>query len=358
MEETFKEADYYSLHKILTYNAVWNLVIGARGLGKSFDAKRHVIRDAIKNGAEFIYLRRTDVELKKGAKEKFMADILPFFKGFDFRINGQTLEWRKTSAKKDDDTPEEEWHVGGYFIALSQAGGVKSIAYPKVRWIVFDEVFPDNLQFLSGEVTLFESLYDTVDRRTGRCRVILLSNAVSMANPYFSKFGIDITDQLNRKTQFKRYCDGFWCIEMADYAGFSAKSMNSRYGRFLQKYDKEYSDYSTKNRFLDDMASLIEPLDTSEGYGFTLDTEESGTFGIWVRIDGKVNYHISRRTRKHPQYHYTLDYHRVSDTIVYVKRADDPIQNLLAAYRTGRVRFDSRACKADFIQVIGGLLGK
>lgn len=67
--QTLDENDYYDLHNLLTRNAPWNFVIGARGLGKTFAAKRYGIKEYIKNGHEFIYLRRTDVEQRR--KETF-----------------------------------------------------------------------------------------------------------------------------------------------------------------------------------------------------------------------------------------------------------------------------------------------
>lgn len=67
--QTLDESDYYNLHNLLTRNAPWNFVIGARGLGKTFAAKRYGIKEYIKHGHEFIYLRRTDVEQHR--KETF-----------------------------------------------------------------------------------------------------------------------------------------------------------------------------------------------------------------------------------------------------------------------------------------------
>lgn len=353
----FLEEDYYSLHRILSYNAVWNFIIGARGLGKTYDAKKHVLRDAIKNGSQFIYLRRTDVEIKGGAKEKWLDDIIHEFKDFEFRINGTALDWRrgKYRGEKDNNNP---WETAGYFLALSQSGGKKSIPYPRVRWIVFDEVFPDNLRFLSNEVTLFEEFYNTVDRTHDHTRVLFLSNAVSQANPYFSKFRIDINEQQGKHQQFRTYCDGFIGIEFADYAGFSAKVEKSRYGKFLRKYDPDYADYAISNRFLDDINGLVEPFDPRLGYMFTLETEDNGTFGVWSKMESSMTYHISRRVKKHSPYHYTIDYKKVNENVIYLKKSDNVVANLLSAYRTGEVRFDTRQCKADFIQVVGSLIGK
>ena len=98
---TLNENDYYNLHDLMTRGAAWNFIIGARGLGKTYAAKRYCIKDAIKNGHEFIYLRRTDVEQKK--KETFFKDIQEAFPDYDFvstaiKANTTTIVWTKNNG--------------------------------------------------------------------------------------------------------------------------------------------------------------------------------------------------------------------------------------------------------------------
>ena len=66
-------AFYYNPGKMLSYNRFLNCVIGARGIGKSYSMKEHVIKqflkpDPNKKGEileqQFIYLRRYKPELK------------------------------------------------------------------------------------------------------------------------------------------------------------------------------------------------------------------------------------------------------------------------------------------------------
>lgn len=48
MEKLLGEGDYYDYGHILSYHAPWMFVIGARGLGKTYGAKKLVIGDWIK----------------------------------------------------------------------------------------------------------------------------------------------------------------------------------------------------------------------------------------------------------------------------------------------------------------------
>ena len=349
---TLNDGDYYDYHDIMTFNVAWSWIIGARGLGKTFGAKKYVIKDYIKNGNQFIYLRRTDVEQK--SKGTFFADIADEFPRWTFRVNGNQAEGKPMGA--DDKT----WFILGYFVALSQAGGKKSIPYPDVRTIIYDEVFPDNQVFLSGEVTAFEEFYNTVDRWKDKVRVFFLSNAVIKANPYFAKFNINLDEQQNNKQQIKTYCGGFIAVNLADYGGFSAKVAKSRLGRFLFQYDEDYADYAINNKFRDDSDTLITALDSNiDGYSYTLDTGDYGTFGVWFHMENNFSgFLISRRIKKNFEIQYTLDYRHVSEQMVYIKRNDRITQRLTNDYRLGKIRFDDSQIRADFSQVIGTLLGK
>ena len=65
MEKLLAEGDYYDYGRVLSYHAPWIFVIGARGLGKTYGAKKLVIGDWIKKRWQFIYLRRTAEEQRK-----------------------------------------------------------------------------------------------------------------------------------------------------------------------------------------------------------------------------------------------------------------------------------------------------
>ena len=352
--QTLNENDYYNLHDLLTRNAPWNFIIGARGLGKTFAAKRYGLKEYIKHGHEFIYLRRTDVEQHR--KETFFKDIQEFFPNYEFRVNGEKGQLHRT------DWEEKDWRTCCYFVALSQAGGLKSVAYPRVYLIIFDEIFPDNLRFLSNEVNSFSEFYNTVDRWQDRTKVLFLSNAVQKANPYFAKYQLDIGAQQQNQQQYKLYCGGFICLELADYGGFSAKVAQSKFGRFLEKYDEDYADYAIRNKFRDESDTLLAQIPQDGELSYVLDTEDYAQFGIWITIsdnDGHVSQYVSRRIPKnHSRPVYTLCPAHVDEKTWYVKKSDDVVKRLTTGYRLGKLRFDSPQVKADFGLIIGDLLGK
>ena len=84
MEKLLAEGDYYDYGRILSYHAPWMFVIGARGLGKTYGAKKLVIGDWIRKRWQFIYLRRTAEEQKN--KGTWFADIAEQYPELEFRV--------------------------------------------------------------------------------------------------------------------------------------------------------------------------------------------------------------------------------------------------------------------------------
>ena len=80
---------YYDYSKILSYKAVFNFIIGARGCGKSYGAKKMLIKKFIKTGQQFIYLRRFKIELQKVST--WFDDVSAEFPDHEFKVKGKTF---------------------------------------------------------------------------------------------------------------------------------------------------------------------------------------------------------------------------------------------------------------------------
>lgn len=88
-KESVSYMHFYDYHKILSYNCPVNILIGERGVGKSFGAKKYVIDQYAKKHSQFLYLRRYDNELKeifqntKNSSKDFFDDIKSKYKGIE-----------------------------------------------------------------------------------------------------------------------------------------------------------------------------------------------------------------------------------------------------------------------------------
>lgn len=341
--------DYYDFHDVLTRRAPWNIVVGARGLGKTYAAKMMAVKRFLKNGEQFIYLRRTEEEQK--IKGTFFDDISQNFKNCLFRVNGSVAEIHT------ENMPAKTYEPIGFFVSLVQAGYRKSVAYPNVRTIIFDEIFPDNGRYLQDEPTRLANFYSTVDRWRDKCRLLMLSNATDDANPYFSRFDINPADQRDKRQPIKTYCNGYVAVEFADYRGFSAKVSQTRFGRFIQQIDPEYAKYAIDNIAKNTGKQLVAALPDNATRVCMIHDAIYGDISLHAHLDqsGTSIVTVSRRVYDHiPQY--TTDMHAVTETRQYCDKTSPVLKLLLNAYKTGRLRFETERTRSDMLQMIGGMM--
>lgn len=168
---------YWDINKSLSYNALFNFIIGARGVGKSYGAKKLAIQNFLKKGKQFVYVRRYKEELKK--INKFFDDIKGEFPEHEFKVSPPNFIIDNK--------------IAGTAIPLSTAKIEKSTPYPNVTFIIFDEFILDKgyHHYLPDEVTNFLELYSTVSRSRDVI-VYFLSNALSITNPYFIYFNLSL----------------------------------------------------------------------------------------------------------------------------------------------------------------------
>ena len=172
------ESKYYNFDRIRSYNKMYNMIVGARGCGKTYGAKRIAIKNFIKKGEQFVYVRRYKSEIKEDRKfEQFFDDIRQEFPEHELTIKG-----KKAFC---------DGVVCGYAIPLSTATAVKSVPFPFVTTIIFDEFIIDGgYNYLSNEAERFLDLCSTVGRDRDNVTIYLLANNVTVANPYYAFWGI------------------------------------------------------------------------------------------------------------------------------------------------------------------------
>ena len=74
---------YYDYQKVLSYNALLSFIIGERGVGKTYGAKKFCIKNYINKNDEFVYLRRYKTE----------------FQGHELTVNGSKVIEKSLIAK-------------------------------------------------------------------------------------------------------------------------------------------------------------------------------------------------------------------------------------------------------------------
>lgn len=314
-------------------NAMWNFIVGGRGIGKTYGSKKHAIRAYLKTGETFIYLRRTEEELK-AAKPTVFKDIAGAFPDFLFRVNGVVGE---IARKPESDKEKPKYSICCYFLALSTAGNVKSVPYNDVTLIIFDEIFANNDRYLPMEHEAFQEFYATVDRWKDKTRVLFLSNSVKMANPYFLAYNI-----IPNGKRFQLFEHGYILFENVDSGGFALKVRKTRFGQLIQ--NQEYAKYAIDNKFKDDSNELIaDPPRSKLNYTYTIETNGGSSFSVYVwknENSDQYNYFVSRRTPKQKRVFVDTP-SQVTAEKRLIDRKDDRCRRLVDAYRNSMMMFES-----------------
>ena len=203
-ERKFKKMGYYidTLREILPYNADVYLLIGARGLGKTFGVRQIFVEDYIKNKIRFAIIFRSN-EVKKKVSHVFFDKLISagLFEKYVFKTD---TTYAYIAEKPKNKKNKIKWSICGYFVSLSTAQNDKQIAsFDRVRNICVDEILIKTTdiyhRYLPNEVDMVADLIDTVTRERPdsremenlrKPRVFMLGNAVDLFNPYFERYGI------------------------------------------------------------------------------------------------------------------------------------------------------------------------
>lgn len=329
---------YYDRLKsqILPRNADVNLIIGARGLGKTYGVRRYMLEDYIKNGYCFVEITRYREENNDVAANYFdriIADNI--FPDYEFRVRNKIAEIRRVDDK--------EWKTCGYFIPLSLQQQKKKSTYVRVRNICMDEIIIDTddryHRYLKNEYEQLAKLVDTVTREraddTGmrKPRIFLLGNACDAFNPYFQRYGVPLEPSFGLQ-----WLDGKTCLfdYIQDDAYAEAKTKYTVAGRML----KNNSAMTAGNRFAHhDTSFLAKPHAHAKlSYVFRWMHADYG-----VSVDLRCGYVFVTTTYDRsthvPCFAVTRDDNRLNYLTADI--AKDIIKNLTAYYALGYLRYDT-----------------
>ena len=320
---------YYDLHTLLSYNNLFNFVIGNRGSGKTYSSKRWCIKGFIKDGSQFIYLRRYKTEFVD--LKNFFADILDEFPDHKFEIKGKNFYI--------------DGELAGYSVPLSTALTKKSVSYHRVNKIVFDEFVIDSkvIHYLNNEVTHFLEFYETVARMRDNVRVLFLSNAVSVVNPYFIYWNI----RPNNEQRFHR--QGEILVEFVKNDDFIEAKYKTKFGQIIKGTD--YGNYAVENEFLKDNKNFVEAKGQHSRFQFSV-IFNGNIYGFWTNYKEGLMY-MSEDYDPSSKLQYAVSDHEHKPNLMLIKSVSKSplLKNALAAYEGGYLRFESIRIKNQFLDM-------
>lgn len=228
-----------------------------RSAGKTTYFQRLLVNRFLKHGEKFMVVYRFKYELQSVA-DKFFKDIQSlFFQDYTMkelkRASGSFIELFLVDADNQE-------HSCGYAVALSTVDSLKKYShfFSDVGAMFFDEFQSETESYLPREVSKLMSLHTTTARGQGkqvrRVPVYMVSNPVSILNPYYDQLGI--TDRLQENTKFLKGIG--WVMEQGHNESAAKAQSESAFNRAFKT--NEYTQYQNQGKYLLDNKAFIERL--------------------------------------------------------------------------------------------------
>lgn len=318
------------------------MVMSNRGGGKTFHFTRWAIDDFLKTKQQTIWVRRYGTQLT-GTKEKpGILDDNAFFSA----VIKEGL-YPDVELKIEGNKGLINGEVGIIFIALSTSRSLKSINFPYVNKIIFDEFVIDGGKetYLKNEVEIFLDLYETTARLRENVRAVLLANSITIGNPYFLFFNI------KPKKGQRFLVKGQICLEMFTNKEFIEKKKQTQFGQLIE--GTRYGRYAIENEWLVDNDTFIEKK--SKDAEFMLGMKYNGTmYGFWVSYDNNLIY-VNRQYDPYAYSLYTLtkEDHEANTLLIKTLNDNKRVKLIVTAFQNALLRFEDMQVKNQFYEFIG-----
>lgn len=190
----------------------WLFLLGERSNGKSYATKSYLISEAYKSikdkkcTCQFAFIRRFDMESKDSATEPYFADMpIQEITGNEYTCIS-VYRKRIYLANVNDKTGKVERGVCiGYCFALASAEHYKSLIYPNVKYLIFEEFISERNQYLTQqEPQRLQQLVSTI-LRDRKGVLVLIGNTLSRLCPYYTELGLTGVEaiELNETKMYK-----------------------------------------------------------------------------------------------------------------------------------------------------------
>ena len=253
---------FYDLQTTLDENMFLSFVTSQRGLGKTFGSLKRLIERFIETGEQFVYVRRSQTEIDLAlptmfdpfAKEGFFLDHELRVKGDFFYCDNKVM---------------------GRGLAISTAYKFKSVGFPLVSTILFDEFISENNKYLKDEITKFLSIIETIGRMR-EINVVCLANQNTIYNPYYLYFGIRPASRDTPKTRFRSKSI---MIQQFTSQEFNDKKVETRFGKLIN--GTTYGDFLLNNKNISDNYLYVDKLKgvrKNPYFCFTLEGKDVAVF--------------------------------------------------------------------------------
>jgi hypothetical protein len=310
--------------------------------GKTTYFGRLCVNKFKKGQGKFALLYRYNYELDDCA-DKFFKDLSTLF------FQGSVME----SKRKASGIFHELFLDGescGYALSLNSADQLKKYShlFSDVNRMIFDEFQSESNHYCSDEIKKFISIHTSVARGQGEqvryVPVYMLSNPVSLINPYYVELGI--SNRLRDDTKFLR--GHGYILEQGFIDSASVAQKESGFNKAFAK--NSYVAYSSECVYLNDNKAFIEKPNGVGRYLCTI--KYNGTnFGVREFADSGFIY-VDDRPDISYKYKITVTTSDHEINYVMLKRNDMFLTNLRFYFEKGCFRFKDLRCKEAILKAL------
>lgn len=310
----------------------------------------HLVMNRFFDGSgKFALIYRYNYELDSIA-EKFFKDISAlFFPNYSMTSQRRAagifheLFLTKNSDKKSSVSC-------GYGISLNSADQLKKYShfFSDVDRMLFDEFQSETNHYCNNEIQKFISVHTSIARGQGKQNryvpVYMISNPVSIINPYYVAMGI--SERLRSDTKFLRG-NGF-VLEQGFVQSAADAQKQSGFNAAFEKND--YIAYSSEAVYLNDSTAFIEKPTGNSRYICTL-RYKNADYAIREFSEQGVIYCDDRPDHSFPhRLAVTTDDHNIN--YVMLKKHEMFISNMRYFFERGAFRFKNLKCKECVLKAL------
>lgn len=303
--------------------------------GKTTYFGRLAVRRFLNYGEKFALLYRFNYQLDN-VSEKFFKDLKTLFFP-DMEMTSKRLAHGIFHELYLNDNP------CGYAITLNSSDQIKTYShfFSDVQRILFDEFQSETDHYCDREVTKFQSIHTSIARGQGKqtryVPVYMMSNPVTLLNPYYS--AMKIGARLQDNTKFLR--GNGWVLEQGYVESASKAMQESGFARAFA--DDDYMKYSTEAVYLNDNYAFVESMQGKCKYVCTL-RYRGKEYGVKEFVQKGVVYVDDKPDVTYPyKITVTTEDHQIN--YLMLQRHDMFIMNMRFLFSKGTFRFKNLECK-------------
>ena len=340
---------FFNWGPVFSRNAPITMVVGARGLGKTYGLRKACIDEYIKKGLRFVEVSRFKSE-QKAVSKGYFSRVSQEFPGCEFEVRGnEGFIWRGKTTEKG----KKVWEKLCFFVSLTELQTAKKRTFDLVHRIIFDEAVIDRTDrfhhYLSSEWELLAGLVDSVSRERSESTIhpqlFLLGNAVDLSNPYFQQIGLMEAPEVG----FHWFWKKLFLLVVPEASTYSrAKETQTLAGRMLA--GTAAGEAANWNHFSSEFAGVIAKKPASARFEVGLLWKDQ-KFGLWFD-DHEGRYYVNDRIPPQGRV-LALSIGQVAVNTPLVQRNASFLKSIVSLASIDGLRFDSLGLRSQFFTACG-----